>query len=101
MRLIYPLKNLALHKLHATLLAFQLYEQRVGDVVQLARYAYDHGPDRGKAGEVGELRELVVEYMVCEVETVRKHQAFGMIMEEGGEFVMDFWGLEARYLLRA
>jgi hypothetical protein len=42
MRLIQPLKSLALCKLHKTLIGFQLYEQRVGDVVQLARYAYYH-----------------------------------------------------------
>jgi hypothetical protein len=100
MRLIHPLKNLALHKLHATLLNFQLYEQRVCDVVELARYAYDNGVDRGVKGELNELRQLVVEYMVCEVDTIGKHQAFQVLMEDGGEFVTDFWGMASKYLMK-
>jgi hypothetical protein len=99
MRLIAPLKSLSLYKLHKTLIDFQLYEQRVGDVIQLARYAYDHGPDRSEGGIVNELRHLVVEYMACKVDTVGKHRDFKALLEEGGEFVTDFWGIVSTYLL--
>ncbi|CAO2657546.1 Nn.00g036720.m01.CDS01 [Neocucurbitaria sp. VM-36] len=99
MRLIYPLKNLALHKLHKTLMDFQLYNQRVGDVVELARYAYDHGAGRSKDGTLDALRQLVVEYIACEVDTVGKHVEFMRLVEDGGEFVSDFWRIVTKYLL--
>jgi hypothetical protein len=100
MRLIHPLRSLALDKLHKTLTGFQLYNQRVGDIVKLARYAYDHGPDRSTEGTVNSLRQLVVEYMACEVETVGKHEDFKAFLEEGGEFATDLWEIVFKYLLK-
>jgi hypothetical protein len=100
MRLIYPLRSLALDKLHKTLTGFQLYNQRVGDIVKLARYAYDHGSDRSTEGTVNSLRQLVVEYMACEVETVGKHEDFKAFLEEGGEFATDLWEIVFKYLLK-
>lgn len=91
MRLVEPLKNLALHKLHKTLLGFKLYRSRVGDVIALVRYAYDNGKDREDNGTIDELRRLVVDYIVCEISMFRKHKNFIQILEEGGEFVSDFW----------
>ncbi|KAH7079182.1 hypothetical protein BKA63DRAFT_531863 [Paraphoma chrysanthemicola] len=99
MRLIYPLKGLALHKLHKTLLQFQLYHQRVGDVVELAHYAYENGPSRSDSGVLDDLRQLVVEYMACEVDIIGKHLDFQILLEGGGEFVSDFWGIVSKHLL--
>ncbi|KAI4637423.1 hypothetical protein J4E83_000239 [Alternaria metachromatica] len=96
MRLIDPLKRLALHKLHQTLLKFKLYDRRVGDVVELARYAYDNGEDRKADGSIEDLRKLVVEYIACEVSTIGKHEAFALLLQEGGEFVVDFWRIIAK-----
>ncbi|KAF1838836.1 hypothetical protein BDW02DRAFT_564687 [Decorospora gaudefroyi] len=91
MRLIDPLKRLALHKLHKTLLGFQLYKRRIGDVIELARYAYGTGEDRKEDGTIEDLRKLVMEYMACAVSTFGKHDDFVSLLEEGGEFVGDFW----------
>jgi len=96
MRLIDPLKRLALHKLHQTLLKFKLYDRRVGDVVELARYAYDNGEERKPDGTIEDLRKLVVEYIACEVSTIGKHEAFAPLLQEGGEFVVDFWRIIAK-----
>ncbi|CAI6226632.1 unnamed protein product [Periconia digitata] len=93
MHLVQPLKSLTLHKLHKTLRGFQLYDRRVGDVLELARYAYDHGPDRTSQGGIDDLRNLVVQYIACELDTIGKHRDFRYLMEEGGEFVGDFWGI--------
>lgn len=93
MRMVDPLKNLVLHKLHTTLLGFKLYHQRVGDVIELARYAYEHGKDREDDGTMDELRTLVVEYIACELSTFGRHKAFLRLMEDGGEFVGDFWNI--------
>ncbi|KAF1971353.1 hypothetical protein BU23DRAFT_555888 [Bimuria novae-zelandiae CBS 107.79] len=73
-------------------MGFKLYTQRVGDIIELARYAYSNPdlPDRGDAGSLDELRELVVEYIVCEIDTIGKCDEFVKFMEDGGEFVGDF-----------
>jgi hypothetical protein len=96
MRLIDPLKELALEKLHRTLVSFRLYPERVGDVVELVRYAYDNGPDRTEQGVLNDLRQLVTDYVVVEVETVGTNAEFKALLEEGGEFVGDFWGLVSK-----
>lgn len=99
MRLVQPLKSLALHKLHKTLRGFQLYERRIGDVLELARYAYDHGPARTSDGAIDDLRNLVVQYIACELDTIGKHEEFRNLMEEGGEFVGDFWSIVQKSLV--
>ncbi|EUC40829.1 hypothetical protein COCMIDRAFT_40890 [Bipolaris oryzae ATCC 44560] len=93
MRGVDPLKRLTLHKLHQTLVGFQLYMRRASDIVELARYAYRQGDDRKDDGTKDELRQLVLEYIVCEVTTFGKHPAFLDLLHEGGEFVVDFWSL--------
>jgi hypothetical protein len=100
-RLIAPLQALALDKLHRTLLDFKLFAGRIGDVVELARHVYsaDGGvPDREEDGTLDELRRLVVEYIVCEVDTIGKSEAFVGFLEEGGEFVGDFWKLVGAFV---
>ncbi|PVH90067.1 hypothetical protein DM02DRAFT_678817 [Periconia macrospinosa] len=73
MRLIQPLRSLTLHKLHITLKDFRLYDQRVDDVLELARYAYEHGLDRTSDETIDDLRNLVVQYIACELDQ-RVHQ---------------------------
>lgn len=86
MRLVDPLRRLTLHKLHQTLLGFSLYERRVDDIVELARYAYSQGEDT-----TNELRQLVVRYMVLNVSAFSKHPSLILFLQGGGEFVVDFW----------
>jgi hypothetical protein len=97
MRLVTLLEALTLSKLHEALLAFRPYCYLfVGDIVELARYAYspDHNvPDRDEDGTLNELRRLVVEFIACEVESVGRSEVFVEFLEEGGEFVGDFWRL--------
>lgn len=93
LRLIEPLKALTLHKLHKTLMGFMLYEERVGDIIKLARYAYSNPnlPDRSENGTLDDLRKLVVDYIVREIDTIGESDEFVKYIEEGGEFVGDFW----------
>jgi hypothetical protein len=99
LRLVTTLKTLTLNKLHQTLLCFNLYRDRIGDVIELARYAYSDLdlPNRGDDGTLDELRTLIVEYIVCEIDTIGEHDEFVKLMEEGGEFVGDFWRLARKY----
>jgi hypothetical protein len=84
LRLIAPLKALTLSKLHETLVGFNLYPQRVGDIIELARYVYSNPdlPQRNEDGTLDNLKELVVEYIVCEIQTIGKCDEFVKYIEE-------------------
>jgi hypothetical protein len=57
------LKALALHKLQKTLCIFQLDDENIMDIIDLAKYAYN---EEGKGFEegIGGLRSMVCQYMV-------------------------------------
>lgn len=101
LRLIEPLTALTLDKLHKTLMNFKLFTRRVGDIIELARFVYSNLdlPDRMDDGTINDLRELVVEYIVCEIDTIKKCDEFVKYMEEGGEFVGDFWRMARDYMV--
>ncbi|KAL6173863.1 hypothetical protein ACJQWK_00024 [Exserohilum turcicum] len=93
LRLIMSLKSLTLQKLQKTLMSFDLHKNGVGDIIELARYTYSNPdlPDRSGDETTDDLRKLVVEYIVCEIDTIGKCDDFIKYMEEGGEFAGDFW----------
>ncbi|KAF2110046.1 hypothetical protein BDV96DRAFT_501464 [Lophiotrema nucula] len=101
MRLMLALRSTTLYKLHKTLMEFKLYDRRIGDVIELARYAYnnDHTPDRTSFKTLDQLRRLVVEYIVCEIEVIGRSAEFKELIEEGGEFVGDFWEITRKHVL--
>ncbi|KAF2254762.1 hypothetical protein BU26DRAFT_144802 [Trematosphaeria pertusa] len=99
--IILALKDLALHKLHKDLMNFHFSPQRAErtrDIVELARFAYsnDNTMDRGDDGHLDDLRELVVEFMVLQIHIMEKSGEFEELLEEGGQFVLDFWRLERK-----
>ncbi|KAF2007373.1 hypothetical protein P154DRAFT_517117 [Amniculicola lignicola CBS 123094] len=93
LRLIEPLKALALKKLKWTLMNFKLYERRLGDILELARYAYNDIdiPPRTESGKIDDLRSLVVEFIACEIDTIGKSKELSELLEDGGEFASDLW----------
>ncbi|KAH9872142.1 hypothetical protein IAQ61_004977 [Plenodomus lingam] len=101
LRLIEPLRALTLSKLHKTLLNFKLFTRRVRDIIELARFAYSNPdlPDRRGDGTIDDLRKLVVEYIVCEIDTIGTCDEYVKYMEEGGEFVGDFWRMVSDYIV--
>ncbi len=84
------MKALALHKLHKTLCIFQLDDENVKDIVDLARYAYN---EEGKGSEegIGGLRSMVCQYMVLNAAVLSTYTAFIELLAEGGQFVIDFF----------
>lgn len=88
---IETLRALTLWKLHETLVHFTLYETRVPDIVELIEYAYSNTPDY--CSRVDDLRSLVSEYAVCEIDTLGRSPDFVALMEEGGPFIRDWWKL--------
>ena len=101
LRLIASLKSLTLEKLHKTLKDFKLYTNRVRDIIELVRYVYSNAdlPDRGDDGTLDDLKQLVVEYIVCEIDVIGKCDEFVKYIEEGGEFVGDFWRTARNYMV--
>lgn len=88
-----PLRDIALHRLHRALVDFHLHPERLGDVVELARYAYEHGEDRTEDGKIDAMRDLVVNYVACEMKVLGKHAEFRNLMDGGGEFPGDFFDI--------
>jgi hypothetical protein len=84
---IQPLRLLALKKLHQTLTIFNLYAERVGDIVGLVKFTYENTVERVVTEE---LRDLVVGYVVSELEKISGEE-FDHLIREGGDFVVDFW----------
>jgi hypothetical protein len=87
--LVEPLKQLVLRKLHQTLVGFELYPERIGDVVELVRFVYSD--DNMSGNGVNELRALVTMYIASRVQKFHESDSFLDLLQEGGDFVRDFW----------
>ena len=83
---IAPLRALVLHKLHGTLVPFTPYEERCGDVVELARYVYANTPTRT---QMDPLREMMVQYIAYEAKQVADSKACMDLVSEGGDFASE------------
>ncbi|KAK5726339.1 hypothetical protein LTS12_027452, partial [Elasticomyces elasticus] len=73
------LRELALYKLHQTLVEFNLFKERIGDVSELLCYAYDNTPERLGCQE--RLRDLVLRYVACHIERAHKDPTLIMAMK--------------------
>ena len=60
---IQPLKMLALHNLHQTLLIYTIYAERIGDITALIEYCYENSGAANDGGEANELRVLLTDYV--------------------------------------
>ncbi|KAG9205723.1 hypothetical protein G6514_007330 [Epicoccum nigrum] len=96
MHMVLPLRDLTLHKLHHALAQFQLFPERLTDIVELARFAYEQGADRAVAGKIDPLRDMVVDFVACEKKALSKDPEFRNLMDGGGEFAGDFWDVVSR-----
>jgi hypothetical protein len=86
---IYGIKRLAmlsLYRLQQALVVFELFDNRLEDVVELVRYCFeDTVPD--------ELRLLVTLYVACNVEKLWKSSNFHNLICEHGELSMSLIGM--------
>jgi hypothetical protein len=96
-RLIDSLKALALYKLHKTLCVFQLDDENVEDIIDLARHAYSEEGE-GLDGGIGGLRGLVCQYMATNAVLLSQNDGFMDLLEEGGQFVKDFFKFELQMI---
>jgi hypothetical protein len=77
-----PLRELCMQKLRLTLSKYKLFNARISDIVELVRYTYDHTMEHEQG--MDKLRSLVLDYVVCHVETIVKHSAFIEMLQERG-----------------
>ncbi|KAM0271861.1 hypothetical protein ACHAQH_008961 [Verticillium albo-atrum] len=83
------LETLALHKLHQELVSFKLFESRIGDIVQLMRYAYDNTAQLDDSP--GALRDLVTGYAACQVKVLWTSTDFQNLFVSCGELAGDLF----------
>jgi hypothetical protein len=89
-QLIDSLKALALFKLHKTLCVFELDNENIGDITDLARYAYS-GEDKALEEGIGSLRELICQYMAIHAVELSGDSRFMNLLAGGGQIVKDFF----------
>jgi hypothetical protein len=89
-QLIDSLKAMALFKLHKTLCAFKLDNENIGDITDLARYAYSKEVN-GFDERTGGLRGLVCQYMAIHALELSLDAKFMNLLAEGGQIVKDFF----------
>jgi hypothetical protein len=87
------LTSLALEKLHRTLVLFQLHECRITDILELARYTYTNTHEKDSR------RLLITEYIAGEIDSIGKSTEFYSLLEDVGEFAVDFWKFTQKHLL--
>ena len=88
---ITKLKKLSLQKLADKMMRFDCKPERVGDVLALVRWVYTTNAEM--PGDMPELKDLVVRYVVSEVSGFGGTKEFGDLLMDGGEFVKDFWSM--------
>ena len=89
-QLVDSLKALALFKLHKTLCTFELDDDNIGDITDLARYAYSDG-DKPVDEGIGGLRELVCQYLAIHAVELSSDPRFLNLLAGGGQIVKDFF----------
>lgn len=66
---VMQLEQLSLHKLHQTLSLFNMYEDIIGDIIELVCFAYEQDTPES-------LRELVAHFAACHMEKLWMHPDF-------------------------
>jgi hypothetical protein len=82
-----PLQELTRQKLRLTLSTFTLFEERVSDIVELVQYTYAHTMEYEKG--IDKLRSLVMDYVVCRMETIVQDKDFITLLQEPGALAKD------------
>lgn len=74
------LKQLSLHRLHATLKEFTLYPSRFNDIATLAKYVFENTVPEDK------IRDMITLYYACIIEDARKSEGLKSLIDEIPDF---------------
>ena len=84
------LKSLALQKLYISLLNHTIYKVRVDDIFALIRFSYDNENIKDdEESAIDPLRRMLVDYAVCHVMDLFKHEEFVELLSDGTQFGRD------------
>jgi hypothetical protein len=95
---IESLKALTLNKLHQTLVKFTIYESRCEDIVELVDFSYSNDNTPDLEDSLDDLRALVTQYVMCELESLLKAPEFVSLQEKQGLFSRDLLQMMRRRL---
>ena len=84
---IEPLLELTQQKLRLTLSTFNLFDERVSDIIELVRYTYEHTMEHEEG--IDKLRSLVMDYVTCQMEAIVKDKDFITMLQEPGALAKD------------
>ncbi|KAF3480423.1 uncharacterized protein GIQ15_05770 [Arthroderma uncinatum] len=85
------LRLLVLGKLHGTLQEFLPYKERIGDIVELVKFAYSDENTLGNgAGNTDDLRKLVARYVAFQVDSMRSSEEFMELLQKNCDLIHDF-----------
>jgi hypothetical protein len=109
-RFIEPLRELALENLKGGLWGVpdllcgdSEFSSGIEGYLKLVKYVYSDAsnlPGRASSGQVDELKQLVTKDVVKNLCVLHDTDEFNSLLEEGGEFVSDFWAsLKAKLYL--
>lgn len=70
------LRQLTLHRLHATLREFTLYPSRLDDIVTLARYVFGNTQPHDK------IQHMIGLYFACIIDDALKHEGLRSLIED-------------------
>jgi hypothetical protein len=84
---IEPLQELARQKLRLTLSRFTLFDERVSDIVELVQYTYANTMEHEEG--IDKLRNLVTDYVICQIEAIAKNKNFITLLQEPGALAKD------------
>jgi len=79
------LKLLALHNLHRTLLHFTIFPARVGDLMALILFTYEHTPERNAEP----LRMMLTNFCAWNIKRLSSDSGFMDFYDKGGSFARD------------
>ncbi|KAK2877139.1 hypothetical protein FQN49_001383 [Arthroderma sp. PD_2] len=85
------LKGLVLYKLYKALNSVVLISMEIQNIIKLIRFAYNDDNTRKRVQGIDELRKLVTRFAVSIVVHIGANAAFLELLQEGGDFVVDFW----------
>jgi hypothetical protein len=84
---IEPLQELVPQKLRLILSTFILFDERVPDIVELVRFTYEHTMEHEEG--IDKLRNLVMDYVTCQVEAIVNDRDFITLLQEPGALAKD------------
>ena len=76
------LKQLSLHRLHATLKQFTLYPSRFNDIATLAKYVFENTVPQDT------IRDLITLYYACVIEHAWKQDGLKSLIEQVPDFAL-------------